>query len=64
MDISNIFEYLCLGVCVIHAVVSWINSFRLGKKINRVCELCGSPVVEGEKHDCLPLTAFESFIKR
>lgn len=68
MDISDIVHWVCLGLCAIHALISWISSFRLGKKVIDICNKCGSPVVDQEKHDCFSLstfqlTALEQFIK-
>lgn len=50
-------DYICVGVCVlcsvIHFVIGIINSKLQGKKLERICEKCLSPVYSGDDHKCL-----------
>lgn len=48
----NYIDYICIAVCVLHFVVSFISSLIQRKKINMLCDKCNSPIVEGEQHDC------------
>lgn len=43
---------LCLIFCLIHTIGQWIHAVKLGKKIDSVCEKCGSPVISDEEHTC------------
>lgn len=43
---------LCLIYCIIHSVFQIFNNRSLDKKITKLCEKCGEPVVENENHEC------------
>lgn len=45
-------EIICLLVCAVHSVVSVIVGIVQKRKIDRFCDKCGSPVFEGDIHDC------------
>lgn len=65
--LNNLDFILCLGVCVFHFVVGVISAILNHKQIKKICEHCGAPIVEGEKHTCNlsyeELTALVAFLK-
>lgn len=48
---------LCFAFCLVHSIISSIQSHKLNKRILALCERCGAPVVEGERHECPELTS-------
>lgn len=50
--LENFDVILCIICFFAHLVVSIVHAIKLNKKITALCEKCGSPVVEGVKHDC------------
>lgn len=57
---------LCLIFCVLHSIVSFVNTHKLNKRVTALCDKCGSPVIEGESHDCVlnttQLKALSAFV--
>lgn len=57
---------LCFVFCVVHSIISIFNARRLNKRISALCDKCGSPVIEGESHDCVlnttQLKALSAFV--
>lgn len=51
-NLDLICPLLCFVYCIIHTVVQCIGACKLNKKITSLCEKCGSPVVEGDSHEC------------
>lgn len=52
----NIYDYIhigCLAFCVLHSIFEFFRARKLNKKVEKLCQDCGSPVVEGEDHQCL-----------
>lgn len=56
-----LFEYmeyicplLCFVFCVVHSIISCLIARSQGKKIDRLCNKCGQPVIGGETHTCDP----------
>ncbi|WGL31148.1 hypothetical protein [Dipodfec virus UOA04_Rod_751] len=49
-------DYICPAICcvfcIIHFIVGLINSKLQNKKIEKICDKCLTPLVEGEKHEC------------
>lgn len=49
-------EILCVSFCVlcslVHFTAELILSIKQNKKIKELCNKCGFPVYDGEKHDC------------
>lgn len=45
-------DYICIGVCCLHFVVSLFQSLSSGKKIERICNKCLQPILKGEEHQC------------
>lgn len=52
-----IFDYLCVGICVFHAFLEIVVSIVSRKKIQKICDKCFLPVVEGSNHICSDLTS-------
>lgn len=50
-------DIICLAVCFLHLVVSLFVNLINGKKIRSICKQCLQPVVSGEEHHCVPLSA-------
>lgn len=53
---DNLYDYICAAVCLFtcafHLIHSVVSSLKLNKRIDKLCEKCGMPVVEGEEHLC------------
>lgn len=56
-------DYLCIAVCALHFIVSFIQSLLSGKKIERICTKCLHPVLKGEEHNCSDVLTSEQLSK-
>lgn len=65
--INNLDLILCVGVCILHLIIGVISAIVQNKKISKICDKCGSPIFEGEKHTCSltyeELSALVAFVK-
>lgn len=65
--LNNLDFILCSIFCVVHFIVTVVSAFKQNKKINSICDKCGSAVVDGETHKCTltfeELSALVAFIK-
>lgn len=71
MTLYDWFHIACLAFCVLHSIFEFFRACRLNKKVEKLCQDCGSPVIEGEQHDCVltstqlkALTAFVLELQR
>lgn len=52
----NYFDILCSSLCflfcIVHVLVSLFSAKKTGKKIEKFCSQCLSPVYLGEEHKC------------
>lgn len=51
----KIYDYICLGFCCFHilfVIIEFVRGKILGKKIEKLCEKCGSFIFAGEDHIC------------
>lgn len=48
----EIFDFICLGICFLHFIISIFQALFSGKRIERICLKCLSPVLQGEEHKC------------
>lgn len=65
--INNLDFFVCGCFCFIHLIVGIISSISQNRKIERICNKCGSPVLEGENHTCTlsyeELSAIVAFVR-
>lgn len=52
MLLDKILECVCVVVCLIHAVVGYLHSRHIGKKVDALCLKCGQPIEQGVEHKC------------
>lgn len=45
-------DYVCIAFCILHMCISFIVSLFTKRKINKICEFCGSSVYSGVSHHC------------
>lgn len=45
-------DYICIGVCCFHFLLSFFQSLFSGKKIEKICTKCLQPIIKGEEHQC------------
>lgn len=50
---DSFLELVCVVVCLLHSVISIINALLTRRKINKFCDKCYSPIIDGEEHECL-----------
>lgn len=50
--LTMILECVCVVACLLHAVIGYIHSRRIGKKVDALCLKCGEPIEEGVEHKC------------
>ena len=52
----SVYEIVCLCVCGLfcffNCLCGFIRAAKTDKKITKLCEKCGVPVLEDEKHEC------------
>lgn len=56
----KLFEYICLCISILHVLSIIAEIFKakiLGKKIERLCEKCGSFVYDSIDHQCLDVAS-------
>ncbi|WGL31164.1 hypothetical protein [Dipodfec virus UOA04_Rod_754] len=46
-------EILCIAFCFLHFVFGLVNALLTRKKIDKICDKCGTPLASGEEHKCL-----------
>lgn len=57
---------VCGIVCLVNCLCTTIRAHKTDKKITKLCEKCGVPIVEDEAHSCVlnaeQLIALEHFV--
>lgn len=66
MSIYDWIHVAVMAFCVFHSVIEFFRARKLNKRIEKICSDCGSPVIEGEDHQCVltpaQLQALTSFV--
>lgn len=52
MSLYDYIHLACLALCVFHSIFEFFRVRSLNKKVDHICDTCGSPVVENEEHTC------------
>lgn len=52
MSFEMVIEIVCVAICALHAVIGWLHSLRLGRKVDALCLKCGQPLEDGVEHEC------------
>lgn len=58
MSFETVIEIVCVAICALHAVIGWLHSLSLGRKVDALCLKCGEPIEKGVEHNC-NLTQFQ-----